>query len=82
MEKLTKSKRLNYLLGQMGIFTPEEVVNHLPRRYENLNYTEERNLEDKQRVVVLGKQTTSGGSRKTSKRSTTCESKKSPTNYF
>ena len=55
MEKLTKSKRLNYLLGQMGIFTPEEVVNHLPRRYENLNYTEERNLEDKQRVVVLGK---------------------------
>ena len=55
MEKLTKSKRLNYLLGQMGIFTPEDVVNHLPRRYENLNYTEERNLEDKQRVVVLGK---------------------------
>ena len=55
MEKLTKSKRLNYLLGQMGIFTPMDVVNHLPRRYENLNYTEERNLEDKQRVVVLGK---------------------------
>ena len=55
MEKLTKSKRLNYLLGQMGIFTPLDVVNHLPRRYENLNYTEERNLEDKQRVVILGK---------------------------
>ncbi len=55
MEKLTKSKRLNYLLGQMGIFTPYDVVNHLPRRYENLNYTEERNLEDKQRVVIKGK---------------------------
>ena len=55
MEKLTKSKRLNYLLGQMGIFTPYDVVNHLPKRYENLNYTEERNLEDKQRVVIKGK---------------------------
>ncbi len=55
MEKLTKSKRLNYLLGQMEIFTPYDVVNHLPRRYENLNFTEERNLEDKQRVVILGK---------------------------
>ena len=55
MEKLTKSKRLNYLLGQMGIFTPFDVVNHLPRRYENLNYTEERNLIDKQRVVVKGR---------------------------
>ena len=55
MEKLTKSKRLNYLLGQMGIFTPFDVVNHLPKRYENLNYTEERGLEDKQRVVVKGR---------------------------
>lgn len=55
MEKLTKSKRLNYLLGQMQIFTPFDVVNHLPRRYEDLNYTEERNLVDKQRVVVKGK---------------------------
>ena len=55
MEKLTKSKRLNYLLGQMDIFTPLDVVNHLPKRYENLNYTEERNLEDKQRVVIKGK---------------------------
>lgn len=55
MEKLTKSKRLNYLLGQMGIFTPFDVVNHLPKRYEDLNYTEERNLEDKQRIVVKGR---------------------------
>ena len=55
MDKLTKSKRLNYLLGQMGIFTPFDVVNHLPKRYEDLNYTEERDLEDKQRVVVKGK---------------------------
>ena len=54
MDKLTKSKRLNYLLGQMGIFSPYDVINHLPRRYEDLNSTEERNLEDKQRVVLIG----------------------------
>ncbi len=55
MEKLTKSPRLNYLLGQMGIFTPLQVINHLPRRYENFSYTKERQLEDKERVVLLGK---------------------------
>ncbi len=55
MEKLTKSNRLNYLLNQMNIYTPMEVINHLPRRYENFFYTEERNLLDKQRVVLLGK---------------------------
>ena len=55
MDKLTKSPRLNYLLGQMGIFTPYDVIYHLPRRYEDFSYTQERNLEDKQRVVLLGK---------------------------
>ena len=55
MDKLTKSPRLNYLLGQMGIFNYWQVINHLPRRYENLSYTKERDLSDKDRVVVLGK---------------------------
>ena len=55
MDKLTKSPRLNYLLGQMGIFTPYDVINHLPRRYEDFSYTEEKDLKDKQRVVLLGK---------------------------
>ena len=54
MDKLTKSPRLNYLLGQMGIFTPYDVIYHLPRRYEDFSYTQERNLVDKQRVVLLG----------------------------
>ena len=54
-EKLTKSPRLNKLLYQMEIYTPYDVVNHLPRRYEDLNYTGERELQDKQRVVLLGK---------------------------
>ena len=55
MDKLTKSPRLNYLLGQMGIFTPYDVINHLPRRYEDFSYTLEKDLKDKQRVVLLGK---------------------------
>ena len=55
MEKLTKSPRLNKLLYQMGIYNYFDVVYHLPKRYENLNFTEERNLIDKQRVVIIGK---------------------------
>ena len=55
MEKLTKSPRLNFLLGEMGIFTHYDVVNHLPRRYEDFSYTVEKDLKDKQRVVLLGK---------------------------
>ena len=55
MDKLTKSPRLNYLLGQMGIFTPYDVINYLPRRYEDFSYTLEKDLKDKQRVVLLGK---------------------------
>ncbi len=55
MDKLTKSPRLNYLLGQMGIFTPLDVVNHLPRRYEDFSYSLEKDIKDKQRLVLLGK---------------------------
>ena len=54
-KKLTKSPRLNKMLYQMGIYTPYDVINHLPRRYDDLNYTQERGLKDKQRVVLLGK---------------------------
>ena len=54
-EKLTKSARLNYLLGEMGIFTPYDVINHLPRRYDDYNYTLEKDLKDKQRLVITGK---------------------------
>ena len=67
MEKLTKSPRLNYLLGQMGIFTPYDVVNHLPRRYEDFNYTVEKELKDKQRLVLLGKVISAPKSVKTSR---------------
>ena len=53
--KLTKSPRLNYMLGNMGIFSYYDVVNHLPRRYEDYHLTNETNLVDKQRVVIYGK---------------------------
>ena len=55
MAKLTKSPRLNFLLGEMGIFDAYGVINHLPRRYEDFSYTPEKDLQDKQRVVLLGK---------------------------
>lgn len=54
-EKLTKSPRLNKLLYQLGIFNYYDVVNHLPRRYEDYHYTHDRDLKDKERVVLLGK---------------------------
>ena len=53
--KLTKSPRINYLLGEMGIFDAYGVINHLPRRYDDFSYTPEKDLADKQRVVLLGK---------------------------
>lgn len=55
MDKLTKSPRLNYLLGQMGIFTYYDVINHLPHRYDDYSYTDEANIQDKQRVALFGK---------------------------
>ena len=55
MDKLTKSPRLNYLLGEMGIFTPYDVINHLPHRYDDYSYSDETNIVDKQRIVLFGK---------------------------
>lgn len=55
MPKLTNSPRLNKLLYQMDIHNEYDVIFHLPRRYEDLNYTHERELKDKERIVILGK---------------------------
>ena len=54
MDKLTKSPRLNYLLRQMDIWTFYDVVNHLPRRYENFSLTELKDIKDKERIVIYG----------------------------
>ena len=55
MDELSKSKRLNFLLHKMGIFDYYDVVNHLPKRYEDFSLTHERNLQDKERVTIYGK---------------------------
>lgn len=54
--KLTQSKKLNYLLGEMNIFSYKDVIFHYPYRYESLFISEqETNLNDKQRVVFFGR---------------------------
>lgn len=55
MDELSKSKRLNYLLHKMGIFDYYDVINHLPKRYDDFSLTHERNLKDKEKVTVFGK---------------------------
>ena len=55
MDKLTKSPRLNQLLYKMGIYDAYDVINHLPRRYDDFSYTSETDLKDKQRLVIMGK---------------------------
>ena len=57
MDKLTKSERLNYLLHQMGIWNYYDVINHLPRRYDNFTLSDSFNLIDKQKVVLFGEVT-------------------------
>ena len=58
-DKLTKSPRLNALLYKMRIFNYYDVINHLPKRYEDYSLTHERNLIDKEHVTILGKVVTS-----------------------
>ncbi len=47
---------MNAKLALMGIFTYEDVLFHLPSRYENYTYTKLKDIyEDKERLVILGK---------------------------
>lgn len=52
--KFSKSPRINKALYNMGIYTYEDVILHLPRKYESLRPTHENNLKDKERVVFVG----------------------------
>ncbi len=58
-DNLSSSKRLNYLLHNMGIFSYYDVLEHLPRRYDDYSLTHERNLSDKERVTIFAKVVTS-----------------------
>jgi ATP-dependent DNA helicase RecG len=52
---LSKSPEFNLALAQVGITTPLQVLEHLPRRYENFSYTPRQDVyEDKARLVLLG----------------------------
>lgn len=55
--KFSKSPRINKALYDMGLFTYEDIIFHLPRKYDNLEPTREYGLKDKERVVFLGKVT-------------------------
>ena len=59
MAKLTKSSKLNSLLFNMGIYTPYDVINHLPNRYEDFSLTDLNDLKDKQKIVIEGRVITS-----------------------
>ena len=59
MEQLSKSKRLNFLLHKMGIFDSYDVINHLPKRYDDFSLTHERNLKDKEKITIFAKVITS-----------------------
>lgn len=54
-EKLSSSKRMNYLLGKMGIFSYYDVVSHLPKRYDDFSLTHERHLIDKEKITIYAK---------------------------
>lgn len=43
----------------MGIYSYKDIIFHLPRKYDDLHPTNENNLIDKQRVVFVGKITSS-----------------------
>ena len=58
-EKLSNSKRMNYLLGSMGIFSYYDVLAHLPKRYDDFSLTHERHLVDKEKVTIYAKVVTS-----------------------
>lgn len=53
--KLTKSPRINASLFEHHIASYLDVIYHLPYRYENLNLTKEKDLQDKERIVVEGR---------------------------
>ncbi|MCQ2800164.1 MAG: ATP-dependent DNA helicase RecG [Bacilli bacterium] len=54
--KLTSSKKMNAALESMGIFTYADVIRHIPRRYDDYNYTTPKvEYEDKERLVLKGK---------------------------
>lgn len=55
IEKLSSSVKINNAIHNMGIFSYIDVINYLPRKYNNFTPTKETDLKDKERVVIVGK---------------------------
>ena len=55
MKLLTSSTNIITSLNSIGIYTSENLIEHLPYRYDILSYTNENEINDKERVVILGK---------------------------
>lgn len=55
MKLLTTSKNVLDSLLKLKIETSEDLLNHIPYRYEDMSYTDESELEDNQKIVILGK---------------------------
>lgn len=69
---LSKSPTINFALASVGILTPLDVVNHLPRRYDSFLYTPKKSqYDDKERVVKKGYVVQKGRSLRFNKRSLT-----------
>ena len=69
---LSKSPTINIALQSIGITTPLDVVNHLPRRYDSFLYTPKKKCYlDKERVVKKGYVRQKGRSLRFAKRTLT-----------
>lgn len=54
---LTGSKKLNFLLGEMGIFSSYDVISHYPRKYDDFTLSDPKSfygLHDKEKIVLFG----------------------------
>lgn len=54
MDKLTNNPKTNYLLGELGIFNAYQLINYLPRKYEDFSLSKKEDFLDKARVVING----------------------------
>lgn len=55
MKLLTSSKTMIEELKKLNITTSGDLINYLPYRYENLNYSNEEEINDKDKVVLMGR---------------------------
>lgn len=55
MELLTKSSNIINGLNKINIFNSEDLLNYFPYKYEDMSYSEESSLLDKDKVTILGK---------------------------